>query len=928
MTSPFKFLDSYTKDDRRIFFGREREIEELYHRIFESKIMLVYGVSGTGKSSLIHCGLANKFQETDWLPIVVRRGGNIIESMAAGIEAASITVRQKKLLSPSDFLKGVRSLYLDHYKPVFFIFDQFEELFIFGDKEERRAFIHIVKTLTESDIQCRMIFVMREEYMAGVTEFEKFIPTFFSNRVRIEKMSYRNALTTIKEPCRVFNISLEEGFAETLLEKLSPGSEEVELTYLQVFLDKVFKLAVNESGTKKDIETLSFSISLLNKIGNVTDLLGSFLDDQISLMDNPEIALMILKSMVSIQGTKRQLTADEIGENVQSFGKHIDKTPLHEMLRKFINIRILREKDENGRMELRHDALAAKVYEKFTMAEKELLEVRKYIENAFYNFQSRGIFLSKDDLDYLADYEDKLIVPIILSDFIKKSKEKIYERRKALKKITRISTLVLLLILTATLRFYISTKNSENADNLFRSSLMLSATDPVKGLIAELDLWQKDSTSGQLHSFILKNFQRILQLKADTTDRVLIIQKLLMPVKLKSAIVNAKLSQTEVFIVGWMEDQNIFVFDISTKKLCYFRAEGEIKHIEISEKDSLLAIVYCNNRVSVNDLKGRKLHDFMTTQNEVNNDKLVCFSPSENNLFALVKDSLIYLYNTSGSIIAELNGHSGKLNSVDFSPDGQYIVSAGNDHCGYIWNYNHKTGKYFIYNKLIGHHDKIWSCRFNKTGKYIITASADSTIKIWDLNGTHINSEFNFIVYQTRSRLNRGEKDEDASNPYFARYYGKFCDACFSRQELEIIATGYKPFLDTTGKMKSDYYKVLFFDGVGGFPYGYNRSYFIGSPTGEAIKNIPFSEFVLSPDDKIAAAVDSTNSRIYLITGTNYILMSLKGRNPMFTNDSDELYWISDDKIFITPISVQKIKKLTEPLRSSAISRETNFVVI
>jgi hypothetical protein len=28
-TSPFKFLDSYTREDRDIFFGREREIEEL-----------------------------------------------------------------------------------------------------------------------------------------------------------------------------------------------------------------------------------------------------------------------------------------------------------------------------------------------------------------------------------------------------------------------------------------------------------------------------------------------------------------------------------------------------------------------------------------------------------------------------------------------------------------------------------------------------------------------------------------------------------------------------------------------------------------------------------------------------------------------------------------------------------------------------------
>ena len=33
--SPFKFLDSYTKEDRDIFFGREAEVEELYQKVFE-----------------------------------------------------------------------------------------------------------------------------------------------------------------------------------------------------------------------------------------------------------------------------------------------------------------------------------------------------------------------------------------------------------------------------------------------------------------------------------------------------------------------------------------------------------------------------------------------------------------------------------------------------------------------------------------------------------------------------------------------------------------------------------------------------------------------------------------------------------------------------------------------------------------------------
>ncbi len=79
--SPFKFLDSYTINDRESFFGRDQEITDLYRRVFESKLLLVYGISGTGKSSLINCGLASRFDESDWLPVNVRRGSNIIESL-------------------------------------------------------------------------------------------------------------------------------------------------------------------------------------------------------------------------------------------------------------------------------------------------------------------------------------------------------------------------------------------------------------------------------------------------------------------------------------------------------------------------------------------------------------------------------------------------------------------------------------------------------------------------------------------------------------------------------------------------------------------------------------------------------------------------------------------------------------------------------
>ncbi|MDX1912375.1 MAG: ATP-binding protein, partial [Saprospiraceae bacterium] len=59
-TSPFKFLDSYQKDDQAIFFGREKETEKLYDALSGVKHLLIYGPSGAGKTSLIECGLRNQ----------------------------------------------------------------------------------------------------------------------------------------------------------------------------------------------------------------------------------------------------------------------------------------------------------------------------------------------------------------------------------------------------------------------------------------------------------------------------------------------------------------------------------------------------------------------------------------------------------------------------------------------------------------------------------------------------------------------------------------------------------------------------------------------------------------------------------------------------------------------------------------------------
>jgi hypothetical protein len=439
--SPFKFLDSYSISDRDIFFGRDQEITDLYRKVFEGRILLVYGVSGTGKTSLINCGLASRFEESDWLPMNVRRGNNIIESLEDAINKQAISPLKKGLT----ITEKLQSVYLDHFKPVYLVFDQFEELFIFGSAEEKKEFINLLNELVRSKTQCRIILVIREEFLAGITEFEEKIPEIFSNRFRVEKMKRGNAIIAVEGPCKVYNIKTEEGFSEELIDKLCPAGNEIELTFLQIYLDRIFRISV--SGQKEGQE-LDFSKEILSKAGSVSDLLGQFLEEKIREMENPDTGMTILKSFVSVQGTKRQMTETEILDSISAFGTVIFKPDLLKYLAKFVDLRILRERDESGHFELRHDAIAAKIFEKFTAIEKDIIEVKQFIENAYSAFEKRGKLFTGDDLKYIGPYEDKLFLNRKLKQFLTDSKDFHLRSRRRRRRIMAATVLAIFFILT------------------------------------------------------------------------------------------------------------------------------------------------------------------------------------------------------------------------------------------------------------------------------------------------------------------------------------------------------------------------------------------------------------------------------------------------------------------------------------------------
>ncbi|KAA3638686.1 MAG: ATP-binding protein [Bacteroidetes bacterium] len=398
-SSPFKFLDAYEKEDQDIFFGRETEVEVLYRMTYQSNLLLVYGMSGTGKTSIIKCGLANKFDESDWFDIYIRRQENINDSLVRELNARDTL---KSFEDGDTVPKMVHSLYLDHLRPVYLIFDQFEEVFILGSEEEQEQLIITIKAILDTqDLPCKIIIVMREEYLAHMSNFERIVPTLFDKRLRIEPMTRTLAKDVIIKTAqnKKFNIELcYEEIADDIIDKVTEGRGRVPLTYLQVFLDKMYRVAY-----ERDPEQVVFDNDLVEEIGEIDDVLESFLDEQLKVfakeVDSWDEALRFLKVFVSDKGTKIPVRRSSLPDLLPNFS--YARINIH--LNFFVNRRILRPLDDD-QYEMAHDSLASKIFRSRTrgIPMPSELNINGVHEKPFRGFepyteQFASIFYGRDE---------------------------------------------------------------------------------------------------------------------------------------------------------------------------------------------------------------------------------------------------------------------------------------------------------------------------------------------------------------------------------------------------------------------------------------------------------------------------------------------------------------------------------------------------
>ncbi|WP_430412328.1 beta-propeller domain-containing protein [Kordia sp.] len=112
-------------------------------------------------------------------------------------------------------------------------------------------------------------------------------------------------------------------------------------------------------------------------------------------------------------------------------------------------------------------------------------------------------------------------------------------------------------------------------------------------------------------------------------------------------------------------------------------------------------------------------------------------------------------------------GHTSRVWSAKFSPDGKTLITASHDKTAKLWEVN--SGKLLIDFK--GHKDVVHYAEFSPDGKKVLTISSDEIVNLWDTNSgkllfssDHYKIKVNSVKFSTDGRKLLTVSDNESAN--------------------------------------------------------------------------------------------------------------------------------------------------------------------
>jgi hypothetical protein len=196
-SNPFPGLRPFEPDEDYLFFGRERQTDDLLKRLRTTRFLSILGTSGSGKSSLVRSGLIPSLYGggmtvagSRWRMAIMRPGDDPIGNLAAALSASEALGAQsdEEGMTRSFFETTLRSSNLGLIEcvqqariaprdNVLVLIDQFEELFRYkrsrraAGRDDALAFVKLLLAARGSEAPLYIALTMRSDFIGDCMEF-------------------------------------------------------------------------------------------------------------------------------------------------------------------------------------------------------------------------------------------------------------------------------------------------------------------------------------------------------------------------------------------------------------------------------------------------------------------------------------------------------------------------------------------------------------------------------------------------------------------------------------------------------------------------------------------------------------------------------------------------------------------------------------
>ena len=229
--SPYVGPQPFPRQMAGKFFGRSHDAAEILKLIAANRFVLIYAPSGAGKSSLLNTLVHDSLEEQGLEALLGARVGG---ALPAGVKAADIrniftfsVVYGLEGSTPNVQCRLSDSLQMRHIRPGVrgrvVIFDQFEELFTQHAErfEDRKGFFEDVLEAMHADPGLRVVFAMRQEYLADIDPYLADLPDKFPfQRFALRRLDLEGVLEAIVAPATPY-ADFADGVAEEIVRQLN-----------------------------------------------------------------------------------------------------------------------------------------------------------------------------------------------------------------------------------------------------------------------------------------------------------------------------------------------------------------------------------------------------------------------------------------------------------------------------------------------------------------------------------------------------------------------------------------------------------------------------------------------------------------------------------------------------------------------------------